>query len=505
MLADPCDTFAAFCLPDDPVAPVTVTPVCPDDPSKMKWIVRNWSDTEIELNWSISGGESGTLFLPGKEAGESYHEVVFYTDAVAGTNVLDYYDGHSIKGSAESIDCEDTLSVAPVCTDVPDKRKWVIRNTIDNDITVTWSVYGTDQQGTLDVPGQVGDEPYGEATLYTDPVHDIDTIVVIGEGETHTAESTDEECIPPPPTEIIPVCTDVAGKNKWIIRYYHEVGTTVTWSVNGGAQTGTLELDGVKDGETYSETVLYTDATEEINTIIVASDAEEYIAESTDEECIPPPSIEIVPVCTDVEGKNKWIIRYNQDVGTTVTWSVYGDSQKGTIDLDGTEGDEEYTETVLYTDKIDEIDVITVELDGEVYESESSDEECLPPPPKKRRSSGSSGSLTDRTPSEEDDADTPDTKSDRPEEAEPKNDPRPLPEPRIEEDSGEEQQDEGVSTHPTDDPELPVEKNDQRIIAEEPIGEQMPNTSTPWYNILVTSVLAMAGSGYYLWRKKFMA
>lgn len=186
----------------------------------------------------------------------------------------------------------DLLSIHPVCTDQEGKKKWLIQNTSTADITVTWQVYQTAQNGSLTIPGK-GVGEYGQASLYTDAVEGENILVIESDAERHARESSAEECIPPPEDaiDVVPVCSDEAGKRKWIFRNTHDQPIKLKWQILDSDQQGELEVPSKPAGAAYAEVILYSDELVGSN-ILVYYDGYSIKGEleGTDKECLPPPS-----------------------------------------------------------------------------------------------------------------------------------------------------------------------------------------------------------------------
>ncbi|WP_261133645.1 amyloid fiber anchoring/assembly protein TapA [Bacillus sp. Marseille-Q3570] len=437
--------------PEPELKPLSISEVCTDDPdSKRKWEIHNPNDEAVSFHWKIKNSQQS-----GEATIAASSTLTLETDTISGDNILVvlYGDGKKVELKSNGEECAqeppepvlDPLVLQSVCTDNPEEtRKWKITNPNNEEVILTWEMGSQSGQLTLSA---------NETEMLATDTEGDNTLHVFVEGqEAVSLESSGEKCgeEPPPaelkPLEVIPVCSDDPGDLRvWKITNPNDEALEFTWKIADSDLTDTINLEGM---ETITLGTKTTDGNNKLEIWVDGTLQNSF--ESSDEKCEdneePPEETELEPPvilgqCHE-EDSNKyiWKITNPNETKITILWEILNSEQTGTVELDANSSE------TIHTMIIDAENILKLSgADMETVELKADTSQC-------------------------------------------KND-----EPIDEEDKDEDKNDDKEQDKDTDDPASPIPGS----------NDKLPNTATPWYNILlIASILALGSGGYLLRLKK---
>ncbi|RSK26413.1 LPXTG cell wall anchor domain-containing protein [Bacillus sp. HMF5848] len=274
--------------PDKPK--VIVDPICTNDPDETRaWKVRNTSNSELDITWTLLGTDQQSEEAITLQAGES---IVVTTDTIDGKNRLEVkFKNGTVLSTNNGDTCtppppvETPIEVGTVCSPDPtETRKWIITNTSDEGTTITWEVVGTDQRSEEDITLKPGEQ----VTITTDTVDGQNRLRVnYPNGAVYENSSTEACSIPPQPKPSVlkvgTACSENPDETRvWIITNTSDKEVSFTWRIPGTDQQST-ELITLAAGEQMTLTT--ETETNVLNQLEITSPSGVNIFDSSDEPC----------------------------------------------------------------------------------------------------------------------------------------------------------------------------------------------------------------------------
>ncbi|MBO8172204.1 MAG: hypothetical protein H0Z33_09965 [Bacillaceae bacterium] len=467
----PCQT------PEEPEP--GVTPICSENPDQTRrWIVQNPFDREWSFSWYIDETKSDgndiqhITLLPGQE---KIVEAVTNPDGST-TLVIEYGDGHKVSSDSTDEQCP-ILDVDQVCSEKPNTISWTVKNPSDQSIDFEWKILGTDTSSSEPITLDPGDEK--TITVSTSPDGPYPAIeVTYGHGQSVIAESSYKPCQTPeeptPELDVTPLCSDNPDQErKWKVHNPNDYKIWLNWEI---IETGQhkYEID-LESGESTTVTAeTYSEGSTTLKVTVTTGEGLVIEAASSDEKCNdnpPPPSDdpddppkrddddndepqkdepespELTALCSeDPNQTRRWEVYNPNDEELKIFWEVEEtefESEPVSIPAESsitleTEAAEGNTTT------------LTVHY-GEDYEFDVT-------------------SKNQGEPCQTNEGEKPDDDS----------------------------TDEETPPQPQEPPQEPTEPEDPQPAP--PAQEELPNTASPWYNMIFLSGLLLIGSGSILWR-----
>jgi uncharacterized protein YcfL len=289
--------------------------------------------TSMSKTFTLGAGETKQVVFDG--AGDKTVRLL-YNGNVADTTATNpkeafYVDTQKITLTSMGADSEDDLA------------EFRVRNDNDEDVTVSWDVYGTDQSGELTVGA--GEESFflvntsddGSATVRLFYENEqVDVKAAGGEqdlGPLNVA-TVDEGIL------LTGICSDSEdGLSQMRVRSTLEENVTLSYRVAGSDETGTVEA-------VAGEDVFFDVETSGPTTVVLQYKGENVETKNanTNSECdlgepnVDTEAITLTAICTDTEDDlAKFRVTNDNDAAVTVTYDVYGTDQEGTLTLNASE------------------------------------------------------------------------------------------------------------------------------------------------------------------------
>lgn len=349
---------AGFCVGEEPPV-ITLSHDCADEEGYIDWYATNESDEDVEVEWSLDGGEQiGTVTIA---AGET---VELYT-SIGGEHTMQvtHSDGIVVTDTSEEDECGIpflALTLDHACT--ASGITWTVTNPNGEAVDIDWNLdEGAQTGGPLTVPAN------GSITVVsTDDVENPHSLTVTWDEGSATDESDADECaIEEALLEVLYACIDGTETIQWQVRNTGTGATTFRWSLDGGAQSALIPI-------AAGATVNVTTSSSGAHTLTITWDTDQTASATSDEGFCTieqPPAITLDHACADEDGYIEWFATNDSDEDIEVEWSFDDGDQTGTVTI-------EAGETVELHTSVGGEHTMQVTYDDIVVTDESVAEEC---------------------------------------------------------------------------------------------------------------------------------
>jgi uncharacterized protein YcfL len=301
--------------------------------------IDNGNDESVEVTLSVYGGSQSETVTVGAESsttvafdGTGSKTVrLLYNGELAGTtatnpNEAEYVLPGKLTLTSISVDSEDDLA------------KFRVMNENDEQVTVSYDVYGTNQTGELTVGGEseafftVDTSDDGSATVRL--LYEDEQVGVKAAGGGEADLGMDGEDV-----RLTAICTDSEDDlAKFRVTNNNAGQVTVDYDVYGTDQNGTLTLNA---SETKHFTVETNDDGEATARLLYDGEVVETKASNTQDDCDlgdDGEDVRLVAICTDGEdGLAQFRVDNMNDREITVSYDVAGGDASGELTLNASE------------------------------------------------------------------------------------------------------------------------------------------------------------------------